>query len=672
MAIFPSNPLRHLGCWTATLLLLSLLLAIPAHGAPDDSVFYVGGPKAQRFLNVMLLSDQTLLICGGADNLDWVPPTVPRTQLDARGINAADSGKYAFLLHVSSDMKQILRLVYLPKNIAFSIQYIKSTNGPGQPTGELYLSGARTNSDEEKDGGILGYFIAKLDGNFVDRPPTRLTWVYNVAAAGLFRMLQPWDVTSDGKVYYVAGIPFGDQQSWAAIYCLDPQGQLMPVEHWRMHTGPQGAWHGHPASAMPNTQYSIISLKLLGRGSLRSWTIEDYASLVPDGNGGSKQGRWPLDFLYAGPFDTTNPNGSMAGPGYTGYRQGYSDTLMVSALTVDRRTNHLYFGFSVQTRLPNEKADIEPAVVAMDHQGRLKWWSRLHRESPANSPAQQSIDALAIDYSKPADQGTLVVAARCWGNGENNFWAGDQIAWPQAPKRSFQSFFDGASDQIHVGWLGRLTLDQGTLTNACYVGEYAEGMKPILPSTAYQAPNLDGWLDHDRNLADLANTRLRHEIRIDAKGQVYVLGLGWRVVTTQNAYQKMLKPAGNLNKPEPGQGMATWTQFVRVYSPDFTTLTYSSLLTGQWDPLTGDGGNNTALTGLWPLDSGVLITGFQTRDAQGILMGQPIPVKNVPPWGRSEPASEEAILARLHWVASPPYSPPTPTPSTSTPPAPSR
>lgn len=626
----------------------SISYAQPAPAAPPaeamsaanaaNKVSYIGGAGAQQLTEILRLSDGTYLLGGNATNIDFIPANAPRVELDGSAIRSGGSNRFALMLHVSADLQKVLHALYLPKGVCNDIRRIRTSGKPGEKTGDLFISGPRSNGDPEADGGADGYFIAKLNGNFIDQVPSGFAWVHHVAALGEHQHFQPWDVDNLGRVYYTAGNGFS--KTWSAIYRLNTQGQYDKVEHWRLHLTADGPWHGSPASSKPGVQYSIISLKALGRGSLRSWTMEDFVKLTPDGNGGLRQGTWPWDVFFSGPYDEKAPEQSSRGPGYTGYTLGTNDTGQVGGLVVDKRTNDLYVGVSLQSRLPSGKLDAEPAVIAFGSEGKMKWWSRLYTENNQNSPPHQYVDGLAVDYSRPVDQGQLVVAARAYTNHPNNLWQGDQIKASGGPKRSFQSSWAGSTDQFFVGWLGRLNLTDGTLRHATYVGEFAEGVLFSNREHLHTDPNLAGWLDHDKGKADLSNTRLRPALRVDEQGRVYVLGVGRRVITTTNAWQKM---------PKPNEGVSAWSEFVRVYSPDLSTLVYSSLLTGKWNTTTGMGGNNTALFAQWPTGKGVVIVGTHTVDREGIVEGNPIPVRNVVPWGRPEPAGEEAILAELNF-----------------------
>ena len=111
-------------------------------------------------------------------------------------------------------------------------------------------------------------------------------------------------------------------------------------------------------------------------------------------------------------------------------------------------------------------------------------------------------------------------------------------------------------------------------------------------------------------------------------------------ITTRNAYQKMVKPANG--------GLSSWNQFVRVYREDLGVPLYSSLVVGQWDTLTQQGGGNTNLYGLFKVADGVVAVGRHQEDSgnPGNSKGNNIPVTQVPAWGDSVPRGQSAILVR--------------------------
>lgn len=632
--------------WIWLTILVILVTIVPARAADGDLVTYAGNGGNERFNTVLPLSDGTFLVGGGADNLDWLAPTVPRTVLPATGINSAAAGRIAFVLHLSADLRTALRVLHFPVGTLREVRWLRTTSLPGAATGAILLSATRTNGiNDTAQGRNEGYLLAKLNNNLVTGVPNGLAWQRNIWATGDHQTTQPWDVGSDGKVVYATGEPFGD--NWAAVYRLKADGSGDDiVEQWRNHWTATGEWWGTPASSNAAVQYSGLVFKTTNRGSLRSATQADYTAILPDGNGNPKQGRWPLDYFYNGPFNPADPGASNSGPGYTGYRIGAHPTQRIGAITVDRRTNGFSIGFAIQSTLPGGNPDFEPAVMAMDNNGGLRWWSRLYQETTANSSPDQYVDGLAIDYSQPTDTGALIVLARTHGNNTINLWAGNGITRSQNPNNpgySFQNQFTGTQGNIHISWLGKLRQADGVLLHSSYIAEYAEGA--ALPTQAYVEPLLDGWPSHNAGWPNLNTTRVQPDIQVDAQGRVYVLGVGRRSITTSNAHQKMIKPA---------VGQSAWGEWVRVYSADLTTLAYSSLLSGTWNPTDGSGGDNTSLRGLAPIAGGVLVAGWHEADSAGVAKGNAVPLAALPPWGSAVPVGEAALLARLRFESSTP------------------
>ena len=602
----------------------------------QNKLFYAGNAGAEVFHDVVQLSDGSVLIAGAADGLDWVPPSVPRIDLGAGDIaNNLGANRYAFLLHTDSTFSQLKGLVHLAQGAAEDIRFIKLTNAPQARTGQIYLSGTTEDSSEG------GYFLARLNGNFVDRIPTGFDWTYNVkCVSGDYpKQYQPWDVDAEGRVYFVRGD--SHDFNWSSLHRLDENGVLDVVENWRTHWKVAGGeYRNTPASAFPDggaagLSHSGIVFKKDGRCNLRSWTQADYERVVADGNGGTARGPWPLDALFASPCAPQASTQSTDGPGYTGY-QLPSGTLTYgpSSVVVDRRNGHCYIGFNTRSILPNGNPDFEPAVLAMDATGTLRWWSRLYHEVRAdgstwNSSPDQYVDGLAIDYSRPLPAGGIVVMARCHGNNNENFWEGNTVA-SQPAARGFQNRFTGTNGNIHISWLGKLTADQGTLIHSTYVAEYAD--HPGNPGAPHPDPLLDAWPDPNQGWPQLNTTRLRpNALKVTADGSVIVIGRGRRTMTTRNAHQKM---------PRPGEGgSSTWNYFVRQYDPSLSRPLYSSLVVGQWDTLSQQSSDNTDLYNVFKLRKGLVVVGSH-RGERGEL-----PVANVPLWGGGSYDGISAVLA---------------------------
>ena len=614
-----------------------------------DRAFYAGAGANAAFNCVVQLSDQTLLIGGSAANFDWLPQSTQRISLADPGITGDPAKTKAFLLQLSADASSVNRLIILNAPAAHAVTRIRTTSMPGAKTGDLFISGPRG----DLHGGYKqsGYFIARLDGNLVDRVPTKLLWASNVAADGEILEKQPWDVGSDGKVILGSGSPHG--YDWVDVQRLSIDGQPDVVEDWRLHFAVDGKeWIGTPASKAPfKVVRSAIVLKVWGRPDFRSWTQEDYDRWLPDGNGGQKKGMWPWDMFFEGPANPADPSKSPRGRGYIGYAWPSIACGNIQAITVDRRTNDFVLGGNNKSSLP-KGPDFEPYVIAMTHSGAQKWWMRLYREVPPKpgrtilddqderlSTPDQYIDGMEIDYSSPlSDGGDLAVVARCHGNNNINFWKGNEIKNPRASGKSFEPSFVGKNGNAHYCWLGRMTLAEGTMLAATYVAEYAEGAK-VGPDT-WPDPNLDGWPAFTSGWPDLNTTRVGSQIEIDGAGNIYIVGIGRRPVTTANAYMKNLKP---------GEGVSQWTEFVRVYKADLTTLKYSSILHGRWNPKTGQGGADVNLRAVFPTTGGLVVAGTAPEPEKGAGPVEPMPTKTPPAWAVRTPQGQTAVFGLLHF-----------------------
>ncbi len=613
-------------------------------GSPRDIVCYAGGQGVVEFHAVLQLSDNSLLIGGGADNFDWLPSNTTIQELAGVATETAPTGRVPFLLHLSSDLQTIHNLVRLPDDCGSEVAFIKTTSPPGQPTGVLYMSGSLT---ADKDKKIRpGYFLARLNGNFVDVVPTQAEWVKSIWYAG---REHPWDVASDGKVVYARGGPHG--YDWMSVSRLRADGEPDVVPDWRTHwyedaAGQRGEFYG-PAGEAPGTVFdSGIVLKTWGRGDFRSWNRDDFLLKTADGNGGVKQGKWPLDAMFSGYFDqetkkTADVTGT--GKGYYGYRFGATPCANISVVTIDRRTNDIYLGGNNKSRLPDGKPDFEPWVVAMSPTGELRWWQRLYSEEKGVSTPDQYVDALTIDYSQPLDSGGgLLVVARSHGNNVNNIWNGNAVQHPANPGHGFQDGFTGTHGNMHFSWLGRLSLDAGTLLNCSYLAEYSEGAKH--DRRTFDDPLIDHWPHWRSGWPDLNTTRVEPLPAVDDHGCLYLVAMGRRPITTKNAFQQMPSPLA-----QPGS-KGQWSNFVRVYSPDLTRLHYSSIVSGPWDWTTGQGQGPVDLKAAIPVDGGLLVVGLAPADKKtGELVGNDMPTRNVPAWGQSQRTAPMAVIGKLHF-----------------------
>ncbi len=617
-----------------TVFILTITTAIFNFTYSQNKLTYAGNAGIESFNDVVQLSNGKFIVSGSSENLDWVANTVPRTELTIPTpiSNALGGGDYGFILLLDSNLINIEQLVYLPLNAAEDIRFIKLTSAPRTETGDIFVSG--NTSDSRANGG--GYFLAKLNNNFVNGIPTGLSFVYNNWAEGEVKVNQPWDVDGNGNVTFVQGQSHAND--WAVIHRINSSGQRILVNEFRSHWKQDGTEYRGLVADYPGNvsdlNYSGFVLKT-SRCDMRSNTMAEFMQMSNDGNGGQKRGKYPYDVFYSAPC---NPSAvSTSGPGYTGYRQGGSPVFAGLAIAVDKRNGEWFFGMNAKSTLPDNLPDFEPAVVKFNTNGGLEWWSRLYHEiNPAGdtmlSTPDQYVDALAIDYSLPINETELIVLARCHGNNVENFWEGNTVnADPTAD--GFQRQFTGTNGNIHISWIGKLATTDGTLKHSTYVAENNEG---YVGGTPFASPSLvEGWPNPNTGWASLNSTRgQRSSIKITADGSVLFIGFGRRTITTTTAHQQNLLP---------GAGTGSWNQFVRMYSPDLKQVQYSSLITGVWDAA-GVGADNTELMNVVKTRKGLVVVG-KHKSTAGVANGNSIPVTNVPSWGNATPNNQSAILA---------------------------
>jgi PKD repeat protein len=623
-------------------LILVCCFSMLVRGQNLNLVTYAGNSGDDRFYSVVQLSDSTYLVAGSSDNLNWLPSGVTQKSISTTAIHNSlkTVKKVGYILHINGRMTKILDVLYFPAGTVQDIRHIKLSNTPGSATSNIYISG--TTIDSRANAG--GYFLAKLNNNYVSGTPTGISWAYNVYATDYYQSEQPWDVGSDGKIIFVAGTPYGSDS--CAVLRLKTDGSgLDIVDQWRTHYGTNvatgavvgGEWT--PSTANPNVQtlYSALLMSDNNTCELRSWTSSQYSATLNDENGGTKKGTWPLDAFFSSACDTSKPAKTSGGPGYTGYSYGSVTTMRVGAITIDRRDNSFYIGASTQASLSSGLSDEEPFVMAFNSDGGLKWWDRLHKENSSNSPAPQEVTAMGIDYSQSGYMAAVVVAATTQGSGANDLWAGNSIVNnPLNPGYAFHNAYTGTA-QVTVGWVGRLRLTNGDLLNSSYLSGY-DNSDP-LTQAKYTEPTHDNWASHNAGTPKLGTTSVEIDMQIDDFGRVYTLATTTRAVTTSNAYQKMSKPSA---------AAPTTTAYLRVYEGDLSKLAYASALTGVWSTSTGSGGGNTTLKGVFPVYNGAVIVGYHHDDDHNKTSdGNSIPLSHVPSWGNSSPKAEEAIFAHL-------------------------
>jgi hypothetical protein len=612
-------------------------------------VAYAGGTLGDVLTDALELSDGSVLMAGSVANLNFAS-TVPKTQLAPMTIPNRSTGRTACVVRVAGDLQSILGLWHLPAGQALNFRWIKTTAKPGDPApGAIYLSGRcdATSGD---------YFIARFNGNFVTTAPTAFDFTRVAKATNSYGDnlgLQTWDVGGDGRVAFV-----DETGTSPRVFVIDSSGALMKLPDLRgSHWLPGVQLDGTNRQAAIGSDVPAATVSAISFGAdLRSWTDADRLMVLPDGNGGIKRGMWPLDLFFPVQDRTGGTTGAIE-YGYTGYRS--TGRYRIGGIAVDRDDNDLSIGFNIQTRFwdagaTKEQPDFEPAVISYTATGALKWWSRLYQEvSDANGNGQidpgetrlsspdQYVDGLTHDHATTPAR--LVVLGRCHGNNTVNLWRGNNLA-ASPGAAGFMNQFTGTEGDIHIGWIGKFRETDGVILNSTYLAGYQRAS--VLTQNAYTEAIHDAWPSHNAGWPNLTTTRAETgALRCDAIGRVYVCGIGPRMVTTQNAWQKLPRITQRLN-----EGISPWSQFVRVMSPDLRTAVYSSALTGVWTyPTEGaqpSNSDNTDLSGVCPVNGGVLAVG-EHKLASGAVQGNAVPASQTPAWGSAQPLGGTWLVARL-------------------------
>ena len=396
---------------------LGVMLLSAGHIGAQSRVFYVGDTGATRFHGMLELSDGTLLVGGDAADLSWLPAGTPQTSLSTSAANGSsikqdgvDTDVTAFILRLSADASQVISIHHFPHNAVHNVKDIKTNTPPGQPTGDIFISGQRAGEVTDS-----GYFIAKLDGNFVHTDPGEMAYVWNIKtgqSTSDHGRRQPWDVMSDGRIVAQIGKEYESGWGEIVVYPAEPgpfdanslsRPKIESMPGFRMNriTNDGGAsneiFYG-PESEIP-AGYEMMENFMFTKtqstnhpGLLRSYTPEDYHHWEKDENGFWRKGKYPMDVFWNSywwkPLHGSDNSGGNSVRGYTGYKlsgtggtEGAPYTPRVGAIAVDKRNDRVYLGLNWASRLPaTNNPDFEPALIVLDGQGNFQWWARMYKE----------------------------------------------------------------------------------------------------------------------------------------------------------------------------------------------------------------------------------------------------------------------------------------------------
>lgn len=637
-------------------------------GSDKDRVFYVGAKNGKvSFDTIRRLSNGKILLGGGASDLSWLPTSTQKTELAGAKPESGETGLIPFILLFDAEFKAIEHAVMLPKGSAYNITRIRDTGVPGMNTGDLYIAGERKGDKSQKI--KTGFFIARLDGNFVDKIPSKMQWVVDVWST----QRDAWDVNSKGECVFIAGEPHG--WNWYEMIAIGADGERIVVENWQHHWYEDSAGKRHlfkgKASDVPGKIWhsAFMFKKAYSKEStFRSWSKKDFMLKTSDGNGGTKMGKWPFDAMYPGHWNPTTEKSEIVlegvwdtkkqktvpatkdkkgklrvrKHGYYGYKM--SDlSCEINTIEFDRRDDTLYVGGCNKSHMG--QPDFEPWVIAFDRTGKLKWWQRLYAESKGISTPDQYVDNIVVDYNRPKGYGGLVVTARAHGNNVNNFYMPHELVHPNSSKKGFQSKFTGTHGNMHYRWLGRLTLDGGEIVDCSLMAEYSEQPASKHGSGRFSNPLLKEWPHWNSGWPNLNTTGIgNNSVSVDDEGNIYLCGLGRRSITTNNAFMQMPSPVAAKGS------VGYWSDFVRVYTPNYNTLRYSSLLGGPWDWYTGHGYSSNTLTDCLPTKDGLIVIGKSNVDKKtGAVKGNEMPIRNIAGWGTETRTGQMGVIGVLHF-----------------------
>jgi len=387
-------------------MLLCCVLSYQAY-AQNSVVALAGSSGTEVFYDIKELSDGTFLVAGSTSDLAWLQGlSANMTELDTatpadnayaispesgnffqavnpaynlvnqrtpkRGFDNSGTGSittnYGFLLQLNASMDTVLRGVYLPQGAATNIKFIRMTNLPGEPTGDIYISGDIKYNLSKRNS---GYFLAKLNGNFVNQVPTGFQWVRSIygdrneknpqqiiSSLNQFNTQfvyfnHPWDVNKQGKVIFVAGqyrqhpdnntsVQYAEEFGLMSV--LEPNGYYgympgWPVQRYKYYNDNRNnlnrqrfeyeAYFGDgfhfPNSIADYGDTSVIRFSEYyfkwenkrpsnRRHILRSFSDQGVNKEFDDGNGRLRKGTYPLDAYFDIGSDTViqpllNPDG---------------------------------------------------------------------------------------------------------------------------------------------------------------------------------------------------------------------------------------------------------------------------------------------------------------------------------------------------------------------------
>lgn len=690
--------------------LLIAILSISFLGttfAQQNIVTYLDGPASSReeFNHSLTLSDGTHLIAGNSEDLTWLPTGTPTTILDTAG--AGDLGntfRTAYIIHLSADASTMLQVVHFPINTVQDVFKIKTNTPPGQATGDIFVSG-------RKNG---GYYLTKLNDNFVSGVPTAMVWYKEVTVGSVgsgktgfdgqswHREQQPWDVDSKGRVYYAEREEFSFE--WSALRRLDENGETDHVKNWpnhevtysyngdttfvdvndnntvvvnrvgrihdkinvgdslwvkRTYTAANGSDSTVSLKVEAHRLYgSYIMMKPAGTSAsgLRSMSSTDYNTLLPDEKGQLRQGLYPDDYVYPQPCvrlpdSTWDCHTNTSTPATPGF--------------------YGYYGWTGQFQTGRVGDVVVDKRNDNMYLGYTLGLQHVSFSTPASSAdfnyGQVHFNSTIVAFDSTGDlrwyarmhpsdsSGSGFTAQHFIDFLAIDYQNNDLVGLATGYAQSDANFYDGTNSYMNSLPAG---LDQKTYL---WAGRYDLDTLLLKNSTFVAEYGENGSTAPsfaDPNLSPWANPALASASAFEntvSKG--LATGTDGSVYFIGEARRPITTNNAYQKMYQPDKdncpdSVSAQSYFIRKMTADLDSIKYSSLLAARWIPSNGIGSRSIEVRGINVQNTGsILATGRRNNTFVDM------PLANVPAWGDSLAANLAGMFALLDESCAPPAMP---------------
>ncbi len=594
------------------------------HG--DQQALYLPASRADA---IAILDDGSVLVALTVDALadftdalaargvDLEPAEIPMPAvLDDQGGDGQP-----LLLHLEPRLETI-RAAYVLAGFA-SGPIVDLWRAPGDAPGRPLYIVARYGRGAVQQGVALdraGYaVIGPLDPDALADGPAEPS-VAVIPAAGDYQDQPPGAALPAGFVA-IDGAPDAPARSSARWYTAD--GRARPLTGLRHHARAEPATP-YAYGAMPaDATASELPLQAGDRCALRTAepdprSAQVYAGLVPDGNGGERIGRWPLDAfadaLCPAPDPTPGEGMGPAPAGPHGWSTIAGRSVAATGVASDD-SGATYVGFDTAVELGPD-AHTVATVMALEPTGELRWYQRLRPEAIGGiatmAEHDQTVRGIALDRD-PARGAGVVVMAEGRLDDMLPLWTA-----PAGGQPGFQGAPGTPGGRSAAGWLGRLDARDGRLLAATWIYRVTATPTPA----AMRVGRLRCFIDEGR-AAGVPQPVLLDPgaLAVGPDGQVAVGGIGVGLSNTPDALQQTTAPFENPS-----------ARFVRIYDRGLSALIYATALGPEPADANGRLGLDMTVADMAFTDAGHLLVVGHQRPRDGADDGAMLPTTAVPPW----------------------------------------